>query len=132
MAITITASELAEAIGGEDSPTIVARVLATASAIVTNYAPAAPDAVQNEAVVRFAGYLFGSDFGGVQSESIGPMRVDYATNHAAAFRYSGAAGLLTRYKRRRTGSIDGTQPKPAERRIPPGYDLFLWGPGQGQ
>ena len=65
MAITITASELAEAIGGEDSPTIVARVLATASAIVTNYAPAAPDAVQNEAVVRFAGYLFGSDFGGM-------------------------------------------------------------------
>ena len=102
MAVTIAADALAEAIGAENSPSVVARVLATATTIVEDYAP---DAIHNEAAVRFAGYLHGSDFGGVRSESLGPMSVDYTTNHAPAFRNSGAAALLTRYKRRRAGAV---------------------------
>ena len=105
MAITLTAETLAEAIGAEDSPTVAARVLAVASQVITDYAPDAPDAVADEAAIRFAGYLYGSDYGAIRSEDLGPMTVSYATNHAAAFRFSGAAGLLTRYKRRRAGRI---------------------------
>jgi len=103
MAITLTAAELMTATRmGEPHAT---RLLAVASELVTDYAPDAPDVIQNEAVIRMAGYLYGSDYGGIRSESIGPQGINYATNHAAAFRYSGAAGLLTRYKRRRAGKI---------------------------
>ncbi len=105
MAVTIDADALAEAIGGENSPTVVARVLETATTIVEDYAPHAPDAIHNEASVRFAGYLYGSDFGGIRDETIGPVTVTYPLNHAAMFRNSGAAALLTRYKRRRAGAV---------------------------
>ena len=105
MAITVDAETLADAIGAEHFPAQAARLLTVASAVVTDYAPDAPDPIADEAVIRLAGYWFGSDFGGITSETIGPKSVTYATNHAAAFRYSGAAGLLTRYRRRRAGLI---------------------------
>ena len=102
MAVTLTEDQLAAAVGSESFPHVTARVLATAKAVVLDYAP---DAIHNEAVVRFAGYLYGSDYGGIRSEELGPHRVEYVTNHAAMFRNSGAAALLTRYKRRRAGAI---------------------------
>ena len=101
-AVTITAAELATATGA-DADT-AERLLPVARRVVLDYAPAAPTELLNEAVVRFAGYLAG-DFGAVRSEGIGELSVEYAMNHAAAFRNCGAAGLLTRYKVRRGGSI---------------------------
>ena len=106
--IDLTAERLRERIGGnaEDLP-MVESLLAAASLRVNQYAPHAPTALKNEAVIRFAGYMMGSDFGGVKSESIGPRAVEYTppSNNAAMFRNSGAAGLLTTYRRRRGGAI---------------------------
>ena len=77
-----------------------------ASAMVEAYAPGAPQALKDEALIRFAGYLAGSDFGGIVSEnSVGSAQVEYVTNHAAMFRNSGAAALLTGWRIRRAGSI---------------------------
>ena len=105
MAVTITPQELAD----ETSATVerATRVLAVATEAVTRYAPDAPDALQNEAAIRFGGYLLGSDYGAVADESIGPRSASYTQNHAAMFRNSGAAALLTRYRVRRAGTIAG-------------------------
>ena len=78
---------------------------AVASALVEQYAPGAPAALKNEAVIRAAGYLAGSDFGAVAAEEMGPQKTEYSTNHAAMFRNSGAAALLSRWRVRRAGKI---------------------------
>ena len=114
MAVTISLEDLAYAIGADHGVTAdpdtaeiarVTRLLTVASQVVTDYAPDAPQAVANEAVVRFCGYLYEADYGAIRSDELGPGRLAYVTNHAAAFRFSGAAGLLTRYKRRHAGRI---------------------------
>ena len=108
MAVTLTSPELAVATGlAETDPggTVAARVLAVATQVVEDYAPSAPGVLQNEAVIRFGGYLSQSDFGGIPEETIGPKSVKYTVNHAAAFRNCGAAALLTRYRVRRAGAI---------------------------
>ena len=101
--VTIGLSELGEAIGAPE--TMARRVLAVASAIVTEYAPQAPNAVLNEAVIRLGGYLAQSDYGGIRQEKLGPREVEYTVNHAPLLRLSGALALLTRYKHRRAGAI---------------------------
>ena len=115
MAVTISAADLDSEISARttsaDDPnfatdhTRAARLLAVGTQLVQDYAPRAPAALQNEAVIRIAGYLGQSDYGTIKTESEGPKQVEYAMNHAAAFRNSGAAMLLTRYKRRRAGAI---------------------------
>ena len=105
---SITAEELAAEIGiPDDEISRAERLLAVASKAVDRYAPLAPTTMKNEAVIRYAGYLTGSDYGGVKSESIGPRSVEYSppSTHAAMFRNCGAAGLLTHYKKRRAGSV---------------------------
>ena len=81
------------------------RVLPVAERMVEDYAPNAPDELKDEATIRFAGYLLGSDYGAIVDETIGPYSQSHQTNHAAAFRNSGAAMLLTRYRVRRAGAI---------------------------
>ena len=103
MAVTLTAQELADETGADLSR--ATRVLGVATAMVEDYAPLAPAAVQNEAAIRLGGYLVASDYGAIRAESLGPQSMDYTTNHAAAFRNCGAAMLLTRWKRRRAGAI---------------------------
>ena len=61
--------------------------------------------IHNEAVIRLAGYLAQSDFGGIPEETIGPMTLKWTTNHAAMFRNSGAAGLLAPWRTHRAGSM---------------------------
>ena len=78
---------------------------AAAAAVVEDYAPGAPQPVKNEAVIRFAGYLGGSDFGAIRKETVGPMDYEHVVNHAPAFRNCGAAMLLTRWRVRRAGAI---------------------------
>ena len=76
-----------------------------ASARVEKEAPRAPQAVKDEAVIRYAGYAAGADFGGVVKEDIGPLAVEYVVNHANSWRNCGAAGLLSPWKIRRAGVI---------------------------
>ena len=73
----------------------------TAAARVEKDAPGAPQAVKDEAVIRYAGYLAESSFGGVRDETAGPFSTSYQVNHAAAFRLSGAYGLIAPWKVRR-------------------------------
>ena len=101
--MAVTAQQLADETGA--APTRAARVLPVATQMVEDYAPDAPDALKDEATYRLGGYLLSSDYGGVREEEIGPKRLEYVTNHAAAFRNSGAAMLLTRHRVRRAGSI---------------------------
>lgn len=112
VAVAITAQVLAAEIGidldtNPDDLVRAERLLDVALERVNAYAPLAPVAAKNEAIIRFAGYLTGSDYGGVKSESIGPRSVEYTppSTNAAMFRNSGAAGLLTIYRRRRAGVV---------------------------
>ncbi|MCY4086858.1 MAG: hypothetical protein OXG37_08255 [Actinomycetia bacterium] len=106
MAVTITAEELASLIGGD--PGHAPRVLAVAAARVDRYAPDAPGEIHNEAVIRLAGYLAQSDYGGISEETIGPMTVKWTISHAAMFRNSGAAGLLAPWRTHRAGNVEET------------------------
>ena len=103
----ISVDDLREATGGpsDASAAYWCRVHATACRMVNDYAPDAPLELRNEAIVRFAGYLTGSDFGGIRVTELGPQRFEFITNHSGMFRSSGAAALLTRYKKRRAGAI---------------------------
>ena len=101
---------LREAIAGRaaESDEAAAALGQAAAAIVQNYAPGAPQALRDEACIRFAGYLANSDYGGFRKEptSVGGQDGgEYVTNHAPAFRNCGAAMLLTRWKVRRAGPI---------------------------
>lgn len=81
------------------------RLLAVVSERVEFDAPGAPQAVKNESIIRFAGYLAQSDYGGVRKEGIGPKDIEWVINHANAWRNSGAAALLAPWKIRRAGAI---------------------------
>ena len=78
---------------------------ALASARVEREAPGAPQAIRDEAVIRYAGYMAGSDYGAVRQESIDPKSIEYVVNHANAWRNCGAGGLLAPWKVRRAGVI---------------------------
>ena len=101
--VTVTAAELAAEAGIDTDR--AARILRVASQTVTDYAPLAPTVMLNEAVYRYGGYLGQSDYGETRTETLGPLSIEHVVNHAAAFRNSGAAALLTRYKVRRAGAI---------------------------
>ena len=91
MAVTLTVEELAQATritaAGEAIPadflTILTRQLASATAAVQQYAPAAPDDVANEAVVLFVGYALES-----------PLTSRAGRAPSNAFINSGARALL--------------------------------------
>lgn len=105
-ALAAATATLKAAIAGDSaSDAEVQRVGAVASVLVEREAPDAPDAIRDEALIRMAGYLLGSDFGGVREEEIGPRRVEYAPNHGMAFRHSGAKALLAPWRVRRAGAI---------------------------
>ena len=103
MAVSLLAAALAAETGVTEAR--AARLLVVSTEIVERYAPLAPTSVQNEAVIRFAGYLGQSDYGTIRQEAIGPMSVEYPLNHSGMFRNSGAEALLTRYKVRRGGAV---------------------------
>ena len=100
--MSLTAEALAAEIGADLER--ATRLLATATAVAGDYAPTAPEALRNEAVIRFAGYLAGADYGAVRSETLGQKSAEYVVNHAAMFRNCGAAALLSPYRKRRGGA----------------------------
>ena len=95
---------LREAIGVDDDPT-AQRLGSTAAALVERYAPGAPQAIRNEAVIRAAGWLCQQPAAAVRSESEGEIRTGYAPAMHAALRHSGAMALLSPWKIRRAGVI---------------------------
>ena len=103
MALTITAAELAEAVG-VDSATAI-RLLAVATALVERYAPDAPAAIANEAAIRCSGWLAEQPNAAITSETEGDIRTSYAPTMLSALRHSGAAALLSQWKVRRAGAI---------------------------
>ncbi len=107
MALDDATGRLRTVIGGRAalSDEDAAHLGATASALVESYAPSAPQALRDEATIRFAGYLAQSNFGDIAKESIGPRDIEYTVNHANAFRNSGAAALLSRWRVRRAGAV---------------------------
>ena len=117
MAVTLTVAALAGALGEVDSDgmvqepalTALTRRLAVVTAIVERYAPGAPEAVQNEAAVRYAGYVHGSagtSYGAFLGAKIGDgFDVEFPQSHGPAFRSSGAAAILSPWKVRAAGVI---------------------------
>ena len=103
VAVTLTAAELAEAVGVDE--TLGTRLLAVAAALVTRYAPDAPDAVANEAAIRTAGWLAEQPSAAITSETEGDIRTSYAPTMLSALRHSGAMALLSAWKIRRAGQI---------------------------
>ena len=77
-----------------------------ASALVEKEAPDAPQAAKDEAVIRIVGYWAQSDFGGIESEtSVGGKAASYFRPAPSAFRYSGAKGMLSPWKKRRARAV---------------------------
>ena len=101
--VTLTAAEIAE----ELLITVdrAAALLDFARARLQAYAPGAPVAAKTVAAWRYIGYLAEAEFGAVESDNVGPTTVNYVTNHAAAWRNSGAAGCVAPWRIRRAGAI---------------------------
>ena len=103
MAVTLTESEIAVAIrAAADADNVDGRVLQVlrilvpaGTAIIEAYAPDAPDAVANAALVRLAGWLWDSD----PSED----------RTGRALQNSGAAALLSIWRRQRAAAVGGTE-----------------------
>ncbi len=99
MAVTLTAAELAEAVG-VDSATAI-RLLAVATALVERYAPDAEASISNEAAIRTAGWLAEQPSAAIRSETEGDVTTSYAPTMMSALRHSGAMALLSPFKVRR-------------------------------
>ena len=83
----------------------VQRIGATAAVLVERYAPAAPDPVKDEAVIRCSGWLLDAPATGIRSDSAGPFTTNHTPSMFSALRHSGAMALLTTWKVRRAGVI---------------------------
>ena len=103
MAVTIGVEAFSAAIG-VDAET-GSRLLEVATELVDRYAPAAPNAVSNEAAIRTAGWLAEAPAAGQTGETVGDVGTRYAATSQSALRHSGAMALLTIWKVRRGGTI---------------------------
>ena len=104
MAVTLTATDLEAALA--INAALAVRLHAVAVVLVERFAPGAPPVVQNEAVIRTAGWLMETPSGGIRSESVGDIRTGYDTARSlGALRYSGSMSLLSPWKVRRAGAI---------------------------
>ena len=101
MAVEITAVQLAAALRIGDGATALAepqasvinRMLAVATATVERYAEDAPSDVQDEAVIRMAGYMFDAPPGN-------------SRQHSNAFSQSGAQALVAPWRVVRATKIE--------------------------
>ena len=75
----------------------------TASALVERFAPDAPGAIKNEAVIRVAGWMHAREPKPMQGITVGGMRLDFRERFFSpdALRNSGARPLLTPWRVRR-------------------------------
>ena len=79
-----------------------------ASAQVERFAPDAPDATKNEAVIRIAGWMHAREPKPVQSITVATLRMDFRERYYApdAMRNSGARALLTPWRVRRALPVE--------------------------
>ena len=103
--VSLTAAALAEA--ARIKPDVATRLLPVVTAMVSRYAPEAPQPLLNEAAIRTAGWLAQTP-NRVRSLDIGSVKLEYTDPQRGALRYSGAMALLSPYKVRRGGVIAGS------------------------
>ncbi len=104
MAVTLTATELSRLLAVNQA--LADRLHGTAVALVERYAPEAPEAVQNEATIRCAGWLVDQPAAGIRSMRTGDLATTFDMSRSqAALRNSGAMGILSAWKVRRGGAI---------------------------
>ena len=103
MAVTLTSSEL-QNILGLDSAATAQRLLAVASGVVADYVQenmTIPAGVEDEAVIRCAGYLNQRPVSGATRQRVGDLEVEYRNAGMSPLRNSGAMALLSPFKQRR-------------------------------
>lgn len=94
MALTVAQLRTAVRAGDSTEETeILTRLLAVGNEVVGRYAAGAPDTVKEEAVIRFAAYLFDQP------------NVSRGAGYSNALRHSGAQALLSEWRERRAGVI---------------------------
>ena len=103
MAVNIGSNVLAEALSVDSA--LGVRLLPVATALVERFAPGAPEAIQNEAVIRVSGWLAEQPGAAIRSEKIGDIETDYAVSNVSALRHSGGMALLSPWKVRRAGVV---------------------------
>ena len=101
--MALTETELAAEIGTD--ATRAGHILAAVDVLVERYAPAAPDAIKREAIIRAAGWLADAPSAGIRDESVGGISASYSVSMTGCLRHSGAMGLLSPWKVRRAGTI---------------------------
>ena len=102
MAVTLTEADVAAELGGRpDQGAIVARMLASATALVMRYAPAAPDPIHDEATIRTCGYLWERESSALTLQGDAGLQASFAAGAWSALRHSGAMALLSPWKVRR-------------------------------
>ena len=100
-AIAAATTTLAAACGCSEA--VAARLGPVASALVENYASAAPESIKDEAVIRAAGWLR-ANRPGLRKVGVGGVDIEYSGG-LSALRNSGAMSLLSPFKIRRAGKI---------------------------
>ena len=100
MAVTLTPSDLEAALAIN---ALAVRLHGVSVALVQRYAPDAPPAVQDEAVIRCAGWLAESPAGAIRSETTGDVRTVDGPGHRARFDIRALWGFA--WKVRRAGAI---------------------------
>ena len=103
MAVSLTEAQLEAALGV--SPELAARLLPVAVELVQRFAPAAPDSVANESVIRCSGWLAERPNSSLAGEKYGDVELSFAVGQLSALRHSGAMALLSPWKVRRGGVV---------------------------
>ena len=104
MALTITLMETSAILGLSTEET--QRHFPIASALVEEYVRGSdgiPGELTNEAAVRLTGFLANTatTHGGIRSQKVDDLEVQYFANNKNALRNSGAENLLSPFKQRR-------------------------------
>ena len=71
----------------------------TVSAMVEEYAAAAPDAIKREAMTRLAGWIADAQF--ITMDETGPIKREHVERTGSPMRRSGAMAILSPYRPRR-------------------------------
>ena len=80
--------------------TRAASVLAAVTALVESYAPSAPEAIKDEAIIRCAGWMAQAPSGGQRREGTGDIDTAWSPAMTGALSASGAKGLLAPWRAR--------------------------------
>ena len=105
MAVTLSLAQLREDVETGLPDAALQRHLDAASRLIQDYAPDAPDALQNEAAIRLVSWLVDQPRASVRSEHVGEYKAEYAPSMNNALLHSGASPLLARYSERRLGVL---------------------------